>query len=141
MAMTTGGRGGIKSEINVTPLVDVVLVLLIIFMVVTPMLQRGKDVQLPKSIYVDKDPKGGDPLILSITKDGKVWVEKDQYEADTLEKRLADEIVASPYRPFLLKGDQSVTVGDVRKVMAIARKAGARGVRVAVEQLKTEGQG
>ncbi len=47
MAMTAGGKGGIKSDINVTPLVDVVLVLLIIFMVVTPMLQRGKDVKLP----------------------------------------------------------------------------------------------
>jgi len=141
MAMTSGGRGSVKSDINVTPLVDVVLVLLIIFMVVTPMLQRGKDVQLPKSIYVDKDPKGGDPLILSITKDGSIFVEKDRYTESTLEKRLADEVAASPYRPFLLKGDQAVTVGEVRKVMAIARKAGARGVRVAVEQLKTEGQG
>jgi len=141
MAMTAGGKGGIKSEINVTPLVDVVLVLLIIFMVVTPMLQRGKDVQLPKSLYVDKDPKGGDPLILSVTKDGSIWVEKDKYTESTLEQRLKDEIIASPYRPFLLKGDTSITVGEVRKVMAIARKAGARGVRVAVEQLKTEGQG
>jgi biopolymer transport protein TolR len=141
MAMTAGGKGGIKSEINVTPLVDVVLVLLIIFMVVTPMLQRGKDVQLPKSIYVDKDPKGGDPLILSVTKDGSIWVEKDKYTESTLEQRLKDEIIASPYRPFLLKGDTNITVGEVRKVMAIARKAGARGVRVAVEQLKTEGQG
>ncbi|HTN52985.1 MAG TPA: biopolymer transporter ExbD [Anaeromyxobacter sp.] len=139
--MTAGGKGGIKSEINVTPLVDVVLVLLIIFMVVTPMLQRGKDVQLPKSLYVDKDPKGGDPLILSVTKDGSIWVEKDKYTESTLEQRLKDEIIASPYRPFLLKGDTSITVGEVRKVMAIARKAGARGVRVAVEQLKTEGQG
>jgi biopolymer transport protein ExbD len=141
MAMTAGGKGGVKSDINVTPLVDVVLVLLIIFMVVTPMLQRGKDVVLPKSRIVDKDPGTGDPLILSITSDKRVWVDKDAYDEAGLEQRLRDEIVAEPNRPFLLKGDNRVTVGEIRKVMAIARKAGARGIRIAVEQLKPEGQG
>jgi biopolymer transport protein ExbD len=136
MAMTAGGKGGIKSDINVTPLVDVVLVLLIIFMVVTPMLQRGKDVVLPRSRVVDKDPGQGDPLILSITADKKVWVDKDAFDDAGLEKKLADEIIAQPNRPFLLKGDNRVTVGRVREVMAIARKAGARGVRIAVEQIK-----
>ena len=137
MAMV-GGKAGIKSDINVTPLVDVVLVLLIIFMVVTPMLQRGKDVVLPKSKVVDKDPGTGDPLILSITTDKKIWVDKEAYDEAGLEQKLRDEIISQPNRPFLLKGDSRVTVGDVRKVMAIARKAGARGVRVAVEQLKQE---
>ena len=141
MAMTAGGRGGIKSDINVTPLVDVVLVLLIIFMVVTPMLQRGKDVMLPKAKVIDKDPGTGDPLILSITSDKRVWVDKDSFDANTLEQKLKDEIIAQPTRAFLLKGDSRVTVGDIRKVMAIARKAGARGVRIAVDQVKPEGQG
>jgi biopolymer transport protein TolR len=138
MAMTGGGRGGVKSDINVTPLVDVVLVLLIIFMVVTPMLQRGKSVALPISKVVDKERKGGDPLILSITSDKLVWVDKDKYDEAGLEKRLREEIIAAPSRPILLKGDRGVTVGEVRKVMAVARKAGARGVQLAVEQLKTE---
>ncbi len=139
MAMV-GGKGGIRSEINVTPLVDVVLVLLIIFMVVTPLLQRGKDVVLPKSHVVDKDPGTGDPLIVSITTDKKVWVDKQAYDDAGLEQRLREEVIANPTRPILLKGDNRVTVGRVREVMAIARKAGARGVRVAVEQLK-EGEG
>ena len=141
MAMAAGGKGGIKSDINVTPLVDVVLVLLIIFMVVTPMLQRGKDVMLPKAKVIDKDPGTGDPLILSITSDKRVWVDKDSFDANTLEQKLRDEIIAQPTRAFLLKGDSRVTVGDIRKVMAIARKAGARGVRIAVDQVKPEGQG
>jgi biopolymer transport protein ExbD len=141
MAMTSGGTGKVKSDINVTPLVDVVLVLLIIFMVVTPMLQRGKDVQLPKAKVVDRDPGGGDPLILSVTSDKRIWVDKDSYDENGLAQRLRDEIMAQPNRPLLLKGDSRVTVGDIRKVMAIARKAGARGVRVAVEQIKQEGQG
>jgi biopolymer transport protein ExbD len=141
MAMTSGGTGKVKSDINVTPLVDVVLVLLIIFMVVTPMLQRGKDVQLPKAKVVDRDPGGGDPLILSVTSDKRIWVDKDSYDENGFAQRLRDEIMAQPNRPLLLKGDSRVTVGDIRKVMAIARKAGARGVRVAVEQIKQEGQG
>ncbi len=140
MAMAGGGLGKVKSDINVTPLVDVVLVLLIIFMVVTPMLQRGKDVWLPRSRVVDKDPGTGDPLILSVTSDKRVWVDKDGYDENGLERRLREEIIAQPNRPFLLKGDSRVTIGDIRKVMATARKAGARGVRIAVEQIKTEGQ-
>jgi biopolymer transport protein ExbD len=87
---------------------------------------------------VDKDPGQGDPLILSITADKKVWVDKDAFDDAGLEKKLADEIIAQPNRPFLLKGDNRVTVGRVREVMAIARKAGARGVRIAVEQIKED---
>src|SRR5512138_208500 len=104
MAMAAGGKAGIKSDINVTPLVDVVLVLLIIFMVVTPMLQRGKDVMLPRSKVVDKDPGQGDPLILSVTSDKRIWVDKDSYDEKGLEQRLRDEVIAAPTRPFLLKG-------------------------------------
>jgi len=139
MAMTGADRGKVKSDINVTPLVDVVLVLLIIFMVVTPLLQRGKSVQLPRSNVVDKERKGGDPLILSITPDKLVWIDKDKFDEAGLEQKLREEVIAQPFRPILLKGDRSITVGDVRKVMAIARKAGARGVQLAVEQLKAEG--
>jgi biopolymer transport protein ExbD len=137
MAMTAGDRGKVKSDINVTPLVDVVLVLLIIFMVVTPLLQRGKSVALPPSRLTDKESKSGDPLILSITADKAIWVDKDKVDEAGLEQKIRDEVIANPYRPILVKGDRTITVGDVRKVMAIARKAGARGVQLAVEQIKT----
>jgi biopolymer transport protein ExbD len=141
MAMTVRGSGRVKSEINVTPLVDVVLVLLIIFMVVTPMLQRGQSVDLPRAKVVDEDPGTGDPLILSITSDGKLWVDRDEVTEGQLLERLEAEVLARPGRPFLVKGDSHVTVGEVRKLMAIARKAGARGVRIAVQQLEPEEQG
>ena len=76
MAMNVGGSGkGIKAEINITPLVDVVLVLLIIFMVITPMLQRGKDVRLPLVHKPDSENKDGDPLILSVTQDKRLSVD------------------------------------------------------------------
>src|SRR5688500_7212943 len=112
MAMSAGGsKGGAKSDINVTPLVDVVLVLLIIFMVVTPMLQRGKDVRLPQAKNISEEGKGkADPLILSVTPDKKMWVESDAYPDDaSLETRLKDTLTKEPGKRLLLKGDNSLS--------------------------------
>ncbi|WP_437738483.1 ExbD/TolR family protein [Sorangium sp. So ce1335] len=136
MGMAVGPQKGPKSEINVTPLVDVVLVLLIIFMVVTPMLQRGKDVKLPQAAKVDEEKKEVDPLILSVTLEKTVWVENDQYDDAGLSERLAREFAAQPGRKVLVKGDHRLSFGDVRKVMETARKAGAKSVSLAVEELK-----
>jgi len=136
MAMGGGSGKGVKNEINVTPLVDVVLVLLIIFMVVTPMLQRGKDVRLPKSQQTDEEKKESDPLILSLTADKKMYVESDMYDENGIKDRLAREVAAAPTRKILLKGDETLTFGDVRKVMELARKSGAKGVALGVEELK-----
>ena len=134
--MTAGSSRGVKNDINVTPLVDVVLVLLIIFMVVTPMLQRGKDVHLPRANKLAKEEKNGDPLVVSVTADRRLWVESVGVREDALETKLAAELSREPNRRVLLKGDQSVTVGDVRKVMDHAKKAGARAVELAIEEIK-----
>jgi biopolymer transport protein TolR len=129
-----GGRGGMKAEINVTPLVDVVLVLLIIFMVVTPMMQRGKAVTLPQASHVSGD-KQEEPLILSVTPDKKTFVEADHYaDASALQERLGKELRARPSRRLLLKADEALSYGDVRKVMELAQGAGAKGVAIAVTQ-------
>ena len=136
MGMSAGGaRGGIKNDINVTPLVDVVLVLLIIFMVITPMLQRGKDVTLPKASKDAIEKKAdSDPLILSVTPDKAIWVETDKYDEVNLETRLTEEFGKNPAKKILLKGDSALTFEDVRKVMQIARKAGAKGIALGVEE-------
>ncbi len=84
MAMGVGPSRGIKSDINVTPLVDVVLVLLIIFMVVTPMLQRGKDVKLPRAAKVEAEKKKTDPIIISVTTE-KPHVRREQRASMTRE--------------------------------------------------------
>ncbi|AKJ01388.1 outer membrane transport energization protein ExbD [Archangium gephyra] len=131
-----GGRGGMKAEINVTPLVDVVLVLLIIFMVVTPMMQRGKNVTLPQATHVTGE-KQGDPLILSVTPDKKTFVEAEHYaDASALQARLAKELREQPSRRLLLKADEALSYGDVRKVMELAQAAGAKGVAIGVVQPK-----
>jgi biopolymer transport protein ExbD len=136
MAMTAGGRGGIKSDINVTPLVDVVLVLLIIFMVVTPMLQRGKDVKLPVAAKQkhDENAKDVDPMIVSVTADKRIWLEKDPVTDDELKQALGGKLAAEPWKPILVKGDQSLAFGDVRRVLKDAQDAKAKSVKLGVEE-------
>ena len=135
MAMQTGSKGGLNSSINVTPLVDVVLVLLIIFMVVTPLLQRGKDVVLPKAAEIDED-KRLDALTLSMTRDKRTWLDNTEVPEAQLSLALYREISQDPTRKVLLKADAELQVGDVRKVMDMAREAGAKGVSLGVEELK-----
>ena len=137
MAFGGGGRKGIKNDINVTPLVDVVLVLLIIFMVITPMLQRGKDVHLPQAHKQSEDEKkAADPLVVSMTSEKQMFVESKQVTEDELQAEVQAELSKDPSRKILLKGDERLTVGDVRLVMKRTQLAGARSVALGVEELK-----
>ena len=136
MGVAVGASKGVKNDINITPLVDVVLVLLIIFMVVTPMLQRGKDVHLPPAHINSDDKKQADPLVLSLTTDHKIWVEANELGEDSIEAKVTSELMSDPNKRVLLKGDQTLTVGDVRKLMDHAKKAGAKSVELAVEEIK-----
>ncbi|MFQ5701786.1 MAG: ExbD/TolR family protein, partial [Acidobacteriota bacterium] len=95
MGMSTGGGDKIKSEINVTPLVDVVLVLLIIFMVVTPMLQKGRPVQLPETSNPSALPEDDTELLISVAFTGpgnpvSVWLETKQVNLPDLEAQLTE---------------------------------------------------
>jgi biopolymer transport protein TolR len=135
MAMAAGGKKGLVSNINVTPLVDVVLVLLIIFMVVTPMLQRGKDVKLPLATkQKHEEAKDVDPMIVSITADKKVFLEKDEVTDQSLVAQLSAKLAAESWKPILVKGDQSLTFGDVRHVLKDAQEAKAKSVKLGVEE-------
>ncbi|WP_309893432.1 biopolymer transporter ExbD [Archangium sp.] len=137
MGMAVGGKKGVKAEINVTPMVDVVLVLLIIFMVITPMLQRGKDVQLPKAVKVDDEKKGGaDPIVVSVTPDKTIYIESDSYDDEGFQVELQKKLISNPNQRILLKGDQSLVFEDVRRVMNLARKSGAKSIALGVEEVK-----
>ena len=136
MAFASGSGKGVKNAINITPLVDVVLVLLIIFMVVTPMLQRGKDVHLPKAHVTEKEKKESDPLVVSMTADRSVWVESIVVKDDMLEDKVSQELNREAGRRVLLKGDDKLNVGDVRKVMDHIKHAGASSVELAIEEVK-----
>jgi biopolymer transport protein ExbD len=135
MSFAVSPKGGVKSDINVTPLVDVVLVLLIIFMVVTPLLHRGKDMTLPKARTTDQT-KMPDAVVVSITRDRTIWVETTQVSREELRAALADAIRRNPDRKVLVKGDDALQVKDVRLVIADAKVAGVRGLSLAVEEVK-----
>jgi len=123
MAMNVGGNAsGPKAEINVTPLVDVVLVLLIIFMVVTPMMQKGIEVKLPDAKHV-LEGKEESPLIVTVTANHTLYVDKTAVDLATLVQAVHHEIELLPNRVILLKGDKSLRWADVRKPMDLIRQA------------------
>src|SRR5512133_3552239 len=134
MSMDVGGKG-VKSDINVTPLVDVVLVLLIIFMVITPLLQRGKPVQLPRAKLVSELKKGGDPILLSITKDGRTWIDKAEVQRKELAEAMTTEMASRPGAPIVVKGDKGVDYKTVREVILELSKTRIIGVSLAASEI------
>lgn len=139
MSMDVGSKS-VRSDINVTPLVDVVLVLLIIFMVITPMLQRGKPVTLPDAKHVSTLGKGGDPILLSVTKDGRVWLDGEMHsKAELKDPQIADEInleiQARPGIPIMVKVDRDVEYKRVREVVLEVSKTHVLGVSLAASKI------
>src|ERR1700749_837432 len=103
--------GGMKAEINVTPLVDVVLVLLIIFMVITPMLTRGREVQLPVAQAADAEHESVDAIVLTVAADKSLWLENHKISADSLVAGLKGRMSANPSaQTVLIKADASIMV-------------------------------
>ncbi len=135
MSMDVGGKG-VKSEINVTPLVDVVLVLLIIFMVITPMLQRGKPVVLPDARHVSALKQGGDPILVSVTRDGKIWIDKEEVAKQDLAPMLDIQMQVHPGAPVLVKGDRDVEYKTIREMVLEISKTHLLGVSLAASQIK-----
>lgn len=138
----TGESGG--ATINVVPLIDIVLVLLIIFMVVTPMLQKGVDVKLPKAKnVVKKDERTANDTVIAVKADRTLYLMKDKLSEDQMKTALASLHNSSPYTNILVKGDERVSFGDVRKVVMMAQDAGFKVVNIAAEgeKEKSAGQG
>jgi biopolymer transport protein TolR len=137
-----GGRGRkLKSEINVVPYIDVMLVLLIIFMVTAPLLNLGVDIQLPqsnaKSIQNDKGP-----IIISVDKDGALFLTipdapKEATDADSLLKKISAFIRNNPQTPVLIGGDERTDYGKVYQVMALAQQAGAAKIGLMSKPVET----
>lgn len=140
--MAFGGGGGlneVKGDINVTPLVDVCLVLLIIFMVVTPMLQQGVDVMLPAGPHAEKKPGKEGDLIISIKQDGTVFVGQDWIPNKNLVTFLRSERQKDPGRLLMLKADRRINFGKVREVIKAANEAEFSGVAILTENQQAGG--
>ncbi len=142
--MAFGAGGGspdeIKGDINVTPLVDVCLVLLIIFMVVTPMLQNGVDVLLPQGPHAEKKPGKEGDLTISIRPDGTVFVGQDWIPDRNLATYLKAEHDKNPGRAVMLKADKRINFGKVRQVMKAANDAEFTGVSIMTQNQQAGSQ-
>ena len=125
MAMDVGGaKGGVKSDINVTPLVDVVLVLLIIFMVVTPMLQRGKAVQLPRTENPAKKPDEKNQVLVVIQVDHEMYIDNDKISEAQFDSKIKETYERSKESSIVIKADNRLTYGDVKRAMLKIKEAG-----------------
>jgi biopolymer transport protein TolR len=124
---------------NVTPLVDVVLVLLIIFMVVIPMMEKSVQIELPNIFNVDPEAKGKtDPYTLSLSKDGSMYFEQEKLEPDAFKAKLTEALKRDSNRRLVLRADRYARYGDVRTLFKACQEIGFPGVSLRVSQLKTD---
>jgi biopolymer transport protein TolR len=121
--MGGGNNDRLMSEINVTPLVDVMLVLLIIFMVTAPMMMQGVDVALPETT---SEPLAADKehLIISIDPKGQIYINEFQVTLDVLSSKLAKILEGKPDKEAYLRADKNIPYGTVVRVMAEIKAAG-----------------
>ncbi|GMV41869.1 MAG: hypothetical protein AMXMBFR64_35850 [Myxococcales bacterium] len=130
-------RAAIRPEINVTPLVDVVLVLLIIFMVITPQMVQGFNVELPKVVNPDATPKGSfSPVTLTLLSTGTLFLEKARVDLDAVAEHLRAVRAREPSRKVVLKADRAVPFGQVRALFKLCRDIGFPGVSLQVTERK-----
>jgi TolR protein len=129
-----GGRHETKSEINVTPLVDVMLVLLIIFMVITPMLQKGKPVLLPQTDHPDKKPESDKELLISVQADKMIFIDAKWYPDQEFAAKMREFGERASSKDVLIKADKQLQYGDVRKVMRMIKDGGFEKIGLITER-------
>ncbi|HEY4188633.1 MAG TPA: biopolymer transporter ExbD [Polyangia bacterium] len=128
----------LKADINVTPLVDVVLVLLIIFMVVTPMLSKGVNVDLPVTDHHDKRNDDNRDIVVAITQRGEIYVGSDRVTLDGLGGAVAAERRRHPDKTIFLKGDTRLEYGAARRVMEAIHRVGIADIQLGTEERRNE---
>ncbi len=138
MAFSSGSGGKAPiGEINVTPLVDVMLVLLIIFMVSAPMMNTGVDVDLPAA-QAPRVELDDEKLLLTVTKDQRVYLGRDEIAYDKLEPTLLANDRMQRERELYVQADETVPYGFVVKVLAIVKKAGIQKLGLVTDPLASE---
>jgi len=142
MAFTLGNGNGdgdddpVMADINVTPLVDVMLVLLIIFMIAAPMLHQGIEVALPRADAAPLPLRMEDPLVLSVDRDGKVFLRETQVAVEDLVDQVKAQTAARGDDSVFLKGDREVSYGRIMEVLDVLHQGGIVHVGMVTDQPK-----
>lgn len=133
MGASVGGKGGFVSEINVTPFVDVMLVLLIIFMVTAPMMSEGLEVELPQTTFVENLPTESDNMVLTIRRDGAIYLDTYAVPVEELQDKLL-ALVKAQNKQLFMQADKEVPYGLVVDVMGRIRGAGIERLGVVAQR-------
>jgi biopolymer transport protein TolR len=142
MSMNVGGDGGgVKSDINVTPLVDVMLVLLIIMMIVAPLLQQGAPLTLPTATNTAEKPETQEQTVVSITSDKRYFLNSKQLPKDQLQQRVIDTLEAKSQKIVIIKADVDAEYGSVMEAMDTLRAAGVEDMGLITDPKRTPTSG
>ena len=134
MSMSAGGGQGVRSEINITPLVDVVLVLLIIFMVITPVVQMGYLVRVPPKAPANLPPSAvNDQIILRLLPDNHMFINKDEVTPAEFPVRIHDIMHGNQSKMVFFQGSPEVDYDSTIKFLDMARASGAKNIGIIVE--------
>jgi biopolymer transport protein TolR len=137
MSMDLGGaKGGVKSDINVTPLVDVMLVLLIIMMLIAPMLQQGVSVKLPTATNTVDKPEVQGQTVIAIAKDKGLYLNAKQVQEGELATKVSELLENSKDKVVLIKADEEVEYSAVMSAMDQLRQAGIEDIGLITERKK-----
>lgn len=143
MGMGVGDNGSAMSDINVTPLVDVMLVLLIIFMITAPMMNQtqGVEIDLPKETAQPITANAEDQLILSIDRELNYFINESKFNAEEMPKKLRAIADANPDKPVFIQADGDVPYREVARLLAAAKRAGMPRVGMVFEPSQLEDDG
>ena len=142
MAMDLGGaKGGIKSDINVTPLVDVMLVLLIIMMLITPMLQQGVAMRLPQASNTVDKPTTQDNTTVAVGKDGSMYVNAKQVSEADMAAKVSEALETKKDKVVFIKADEEALYSAVMSAMDQLHQAGVEDIALITERRHTGGGG
>jgi len=137
ISVDTGRGGDIQSEPNVVPLCDVLLVLLIIFMVMTPLIQRGVDVELPTALNTMDMPTEGVDAVLYIKRDGSIFFNEQPITKENLTLMLEEALITASERKLYLRADQELEYGIILDLIPLIKEADIEIVGIIAEK-KTE---
>ena len=138
MSMNVGGSGGIKAEINVTPLVDVMLVLLIIMMIVAPLLQQGVPVTLPQANNSSEKPETQDQTVVTIDRNKDVYLNAKPVPSGQLESRIKEILEDKSDKIVIIKADVEAPYSAVMDTMDELRKAGIEDMGLITDKRKLQ---